>query len=71
MGEDLHHVHLSYMDRLPPGADQGDFVSLVEALKEIGYEGYLVMEIGFNRGDVEPDQLARQAYEYVRPLVSV
>lgn len=71
MGKDLHHVHLSDMDRLPPGADRGDFVGLVEALKEIGYEGYLAMEIGFNRRDVEPDQVARQAYEYVKPLVKV
>lgn len=70
MADDLHHVHLSDDDRLPPGAGRGDFVSLVEALKEIGYEGYLAMEIGFNRRDVEPDSVARQAYEYVKPLVA-
>jgi len=70
MADDLHHVHLSDEDRLPPGAGRGDFVSLVEALKEVGFDGYLTMEIGFNRRDVEPDQVARQAYEYVKPLVS-
>jgi protein FrlC len=69
MGEHLHYVHLSDVDRLPPGAGRGDFVSLVEALREVDYEGYLAMEIGFNRRDVEPDQVARQAYEYVKPLV--
>ncbi|MDQ3864031.1 MAG: sugar phosphate isomerase/epimerase [Actinomycetota bacterium] len=69
MADDLHHVHLSDEDRLPPGAGRGDFVGLVEALNEIGYEGYLAMEIGFNRRDVEPDQVARQAYEYVKPLL--
>jgi len=70
MADDLHYVHLSDEDRLPPGAGRGDFVGLVEALKEVGYDGYLAMEIGFNRRDVEPDQVARQAYEYVKPLVS-
>lgn len=70
MANDLHHVHLSDEDRLPPGAGRGDFVALVEALKEVGFDGYLTMEIGFNRRDVEPDQVARQAYEYMQPLVS-
>ena len=69
MGESLHHVHLSDEGRLPPGSGRCDFVSLVEALKETGYDGYLAMEIGFNRRDVEPDQVARQAYEYMRPLI--
>jgi protein FrlC len=70
MGSDLKHVHLSDVDRLPPGAGRGDFVALVAALQEIGYDGYLAMEIGFNRRDVEPDKVARQAYEYMKPLVS-
>ncbi len=70
MGKNLHHVHLSDNDRLPPGAGRGDFVSLVAALKEIGFDGYLTMEISFNRRDVEPDNVARQAFEYMKPLVS-
>jgi protein FrlC len=70
MGEDLHYVHLSDVDRLPPGAGRADFVSLIATLGEVGYDGYLSMEIGFNRRDVEPDQVARQAYEYVKPLLN-
>jgi protein FrlC len=70
MGKNLRHIHLSEFGRLPPGAGRGDFVGLVSALREIGYEGYLTMEIGFNRRDVEPDLVARQAYEYLKPLVS-
>jgi fructoselysine 3-epimerase len=70
MGENLRHIHLSEFGRLPPGAGRGDFVGLVSALREIGYKGYLTMEIGFNRRDVEPDLVARQAYEYLKPLVS-
>ncbi|HEY0790354.1 MAG TPA: sugar phosphate isomerase/epimerase [Chthoniobacterales bacterium] len=70
MGKNLRHVHLSEFGRLPPGAGRGDFVGLVSALREVGYDGYLAMEIGFNRRDVEPDLVARQAYDYMKPLVS-
>ncbi len=70
MGADLHYVHLSERDRLAPGQGGGDFVGLVEALKEIDYDGYLSMEIGFNRRDVEPDLVARQAFDHVKPLLS-
>jgi protein FrlC len=69
MGKDLHYVHLSERDRLAPGQGGADFIGLVDALNEIGYEGYLSMEIGFNRRDVEADQVARQAYEYTKPLL--
>lgn len=70
MGKDLHHIHLADTDRLPPGAGRGDFVSTIAALKEIGFSGYVTMEIGFTRRDIEPDAAARQAYEYIKPLVS-
>jgi protein FrlC len=70
MGKDLRHIHLSEFGRLPPGTGRGDFLGLVAALREIDYKGYLTMEIGFNRRDVEPDLIARQAYEYLKPLVS-
>lgn len=70
MGENLHHIHLSEEGRLPPGAGGCDFVGLIEALREVGYDRYLTMEIGFNDPSADPDQVARQAYEYVKPLVS-
>ncbi len=70
MGKDLAHVHLSDIDRLPPGTGRGDFVGLIAALEEIGFDGYLTMEIGFHRRDIEPDLVARQAYEYIKPLIS-
>ncbi len=44
-------------------------MGLVDALKEAGYDGYLSMEIGFNRRDVEAYLVARQAYEYMKPLI--
>lgn len=70
MGKDLHHLHISDDDRLPPGAGRCDFSSLVSALKETGYDGYLTMEIAFNRRDVEPDKVAREAFRYMKSLVS-
>ena len=69
MGNDLRYVHLSDIDRLPPGQGRGDFVGLVQALTDIGYDGYLSMEIGFNYRNAQPDKFAREAYEYMKPLV--
>jgi protein FrlC len=69
MGPNLGYVHLAELDRLAPGQGRCDFVGLVAALKEIGYDGYLSMEIGFNRRDVEADKVAREAYEYMKPLI--
>jgi protein FrlC len=69
MGKDLHHIHLSDNDRLAPGQGRCDFVGVIQALKDINYEGWLAMEIGFDRRDIEPDLVARQAYEYLKPLV--
>jgi protein FrlC len=70
MGKNLRHIHLSELGRGAPGTGPGDFVGIVSALREIGYEGDLALEIGFNRRNVEPDLVARQAYEYLKPLVS-
>lgn len=69
MGKDLHHLHISDNDRLPPGQGSADFVAVVDALDAIGFKGYLTMEIGFNRRKVEPDLMARQAFEYMKPLL--
>jgi protein FrlC len=70
MGKDLHHVHISDNDRLVPGQGRGDFVGLVAALKAADYRGYLAMEIGYDKGDVEPDRIAREALEYMRSLIA-
>jgi protein FrlC len=69
LGAMLEYVHLSDVDRLAPGQGRGDFVGLIEALNDIGYNGWLSMEIGFNRRDVEPDKVARDAYQYIKPLI--
>lgn len=69
LGKDLSHIHLADVNREPPGSGVVDYVSLIAALKSVGYDGYLTMEIGFNRRAVEPDDLARRALDYLRPLI--
>jgi protein FrlC len=69
MGDLLHYVHLSDIDRLAPGQGRGDFIGLIEALKDTGYDGFLSMEIGFNRRDIEADKVARDAFTYIKPLL--
>jgi fructoselysine 3-epimerase len=68
-GSDLAHVHLADSNRLPPGDGTGSFETLIETLKRTGFDGYLTMEIGFNRRDVDPDDFARRAYAYIKKLV--
>lgn len=69
-GKNLAHVHLSDSNRLPPGEGTGEFPTLIETLKKSGFDGYLTMEIGFNRRDVDPDGIAKRAYDYIKHLVS-
>ena len=69
MGKDLVHIHLSDDHRLPPGKGRGDFPSLVNALKDTGFDGYLSMECGFHQRGIEPDWVARVSLEYMKPLV--
>lgn len=70
MGRDLHHVHLADAGRAAPSdSGRADYRSLVKALATQGFDGYLTMEIGFNRRAVEPDRMARDAFSYMKPLV--
>lgn len=68
IGKDLIHVHISDLDRLPPGS-QTDFTFLVEALKKIKYNGYLAMEIGLVGRGVDPNVFAKRAYDYMQGLI--
>jgi sugar phosphate isomerase/epimerase len=69
MGKNLKHMHISDNDRLPPGEGRGDFVGVINALKDIDFDGYLAMELGFDRRDIEPDYVARRSFDYLKPLV--
>lgn len=69
LGKRLRHIHLADVNREPPGSGVVDYVSLIQSLRDVGYEGYLTMEIGFNRRNVEPDDMARRAYAYLRSIL--
>lgn len=69
MGKNLKHIHISDNDRLPPGRGVGDWPALIDAMLEIEFDGFLTMETGFHRRGIEPDEDARAAIEFLRPLV--
>jgi fructoselysine 3-epimerase len=68
MGSSLVHTHWSDFGRLAPGDGGADFSPLAAALKEIDYQGYICMEIGFNGRDVDPDVVASHALKNVKDL---
>lgn len=68
-GKYLKHVHISDDERLAPGRGRGDFIPMLAALKEVNYDGWLAMECGFDRRDIEPDKVARESIQYLQPLV--
>ena len=62
----LAHVHLADSNRAQPGAGHNDFASAFEALREIGFDGYLAMESGI-RGD--PAAVLPQVVRRLRSLM--
>ena len=66
MQDHLVHVHAADNDRLPPGEGAVDWMSFMQALKDVNYEGHVTMEIGFNTRAAEPDRYARQAIEFLK-----
>jgi sugar phosphate isomerase/epimerase len=80
-GELLNHVHLSDSNRAAPGQGHIDFASILQALVDIDYGGYLTFELDVKaavRSGVMPprghddllEQLMKQAIEHVRRLES-
>lgn len=76
-GELLNHVHLSDSNRAAPGQGHIDFASILRALVEIGYGGYLTFELdvqaALRSGAVRPKddpsgRLMEQAIEHTRGL---
>jgi len=71
MGSNLAYVHLSDLNRMPPGTST-DFTLMVDALKAINYQGYLTMEIGLGglgREGVDPNLYAKHAYDYMKSII--
>ncbi len=69
MGAHLAHVHLADVNRAAPSdAGKADYRGLIASLAQQDFDGYLTMEIGFDRRDVDADRIAREAYAYIKPL---
>ncbi|GHV24563.1 sugar phosphate isomerase [Spirochaetia bacterium] len=70
MDKNLKHVHMADYDRKAPGTAGCDFVAIMQALKDVGYDGYVTMENGFNARSAHPDSVARQSLENLKAIES-
>ncbi|MDK2789244.1 MAG: fructoselysine 3-epimerase [Epulopiscium sp.] len=68
MGKNLKHIHLSDYNRLAPGQGGMDFLPVMQALKDIDFDGYVTMEVGFASRSSHPDSIARLSLEYLKGL---
>jgi len=60
----LAHFHANDANKRGPGFGDTDFVPIMQALKEIGYEGYVSVEVFDFRPD--PETIASKSYEYLK-----
>jgi sugar phosphate isomerase/epimerase len=65
-GKNLSHVHLVDSNRLAPGSGHLNIKSIIETLKEIGYEGYLSAEVLPKPDD---DTAAKNNITYLKKLL--
>lgn len=63
--EYIGYIHLADSNRLEPGAGHTDFVSGIDALKSIGYDGWLTIESG---ASTEPEDALNRANGFIRSL---
>lgn len=75
MGTDVKHIHFidaerNSEDHLIPGDGEMDFPRIVSYLEEIGYDGYLSLEL-FSRYANEPDFSAERGYQAIRSLLDI
>lgn len=73
MGTDVKHIHFidaisTSEDHLIPGDGEMDFPRIISYLEEIGYDGYLSLEL-FSRYANEPDFSAERGYKAIRSLL--
>jgi sugar phosphate isomerase/epimerase len=60
----LAHVHANDANRRGPGFGETDFVPILKALAEVGYQGYLSVEVF--RFDPDPETIVRDSLAYLR-----
>lgn len=62
----IAYIHLADSNRMAPGWGHTDFDDIFTKLKQVKYNGWVSVEI---LPRPEPDTAARQAAEYLRPLI--
>lgn len=62
----IEYIHLADSNRLAPGQGHTDFNNIFLHLKKAGYDGWVSIEI---LPKPDPDTAARQAAEYLIPLI--
>ena len=75
-GDLLNHVHLSDSNRLAPGLGHVDFTDVLQALRDVDYEGVLAFELIPSLPNIladDPDRIslddvARQAIDHMREV---
>lgn len=65
-GADLVHVHMNDENESWPGTGRIDFPAVAQALKDVGYSGYLSVEV-FDLSP-NPETIAREALKSLRRL---
>lgn len=65
-GDKLAHFHASDSNRLNPGAGHIDYHGLIETLKSVEYDGYLVMECF---PGPSPHEVAKNGFEYLKKII--
>ncbi len=64
----IRHVHINEMDGRHPGTGSYDFAIPLQALKDIGYRGWLSLEVF--RFEPSGEEVARVSSEYLRDIES-
>ncbi len=62
----IKYIHIADSNRLAPGQGHLDFRSILDSLLQVGYDGWLSLEILPNP---DPDTAAKQAADFVLPLI--
>jgi protein FrlC len=67
-GDRLGYVHLADLNRDAPGTHR-HFGSVIDELRSLDYDGWLSLEVGFNRRESDPDALARAGFVHMKSLL--
>lgn len=68
-GKYLRHYHANDENLLGPGMGKVDFVPIIRALRDIGYKGYLSVEVF--KFDLGPEKIATESINYLKKVFEI